>query len=338
MAPRILAWLDEPLQQTSSLYWLCGPEEYLRDQALRKLRAHILDPGFAEFNHQVVRLSAATKLPVLLDALAELPMMTDSRLLELQNAHELPARLADDFCAAFTRQNYAGLVLVVAGETPKTKSVLWDELKKRATVLTCDIDVKARGEFVAYCCAQNKLELDGRQQATISERCAGNLRAIQQAVERVKLFAGDKGRVSDAELDQLVHDSAETQAWKLTAAIGARKQTEAYHILHRMLGQDSSQAPGLLSYLNSYLLGLVQVAELKPRLKTAAAIAKELPRKQEFQIRKTLEELATWSENELATAFEKLARADHRIKTGSDPVLMLQLLILQLCSRRGQPS
>jgi DNA polymerase III delta subunit len=318
------------------MYWLCGPEEYLRDQALRKLRAQILDPGFAEFNHQVLKVSAATRLSVLLDALAELPMMTDCRLLELQNVHELPAKLGDELAAALTRQSYPGLVIVFAGETPKTKSSLWEELKKSATVLTCDIDPKARGEFVALCCAQCKLELDGKQQATVAERCAGNLRLIQQAVERIHLFAGDKRRVSDAELDTLVHDSAETQAWKLTAAIGARKQQEAYHILHRMLQQDGSQAPGLLSYLNSYLLGLVQVAELKPRLKTAAAIAKELPRKQEFQIRKTLEELATWNETELATAFERLARADHRIKTGSDPTLMLQLLILQLCSRRGQ--
>lgn len=330
---KVLQWLKQPLKAADGLFWFTGGEEYLRDQALRKLRQAVLDPGFAEFNHQVLKLGSGTRLPAVLDALAELPMMTERRLLELQNVHELPAKLADELAAALQRDRYAGLVLAFTGENPKGKSALWEYLKSQATTVACEIDAKSKNEFVLFCCAQHKLELHGKQAQVVSDRCAGNLRSIEQVVERLKLFAGEAGKISDEELDQLVHDSAETQAWKLTAAIGAKQLGNAYALLHRILDQEPAQT--LLSYLNSYLLGLAQVAELRPRLKTAAAIAREMPRKQEFQIKKTLEELASWGENDLAGAFEKLARADYRIKTGADPVLMLQLLILQLCSRRS---
>ena len=123
------------------------------------------------------------------------------------------------------------------------------------------------------------------------------------------------------------------QTWKLTAAIGQPNLRQAYALLEKLMQHEPAQS--LLSYLNSYLLGLVQVHQLKPRFKTAAAIAKEIPRRSEFQIKKSLEELASWNETDLGNAFERLARADFRIKTGSDPLLVMQLLVLQLCSRSG---
>ncbi|MCW5871013.1 MAG: DNA polymerase III subunit delta [Candidatus Eremiobacteraeota bacterium] len=330
----MLEWLSQPLGQPWALYWLNGAEDYLREQVQRKLRREVLDEGFAEFNHQVLRLSASSKPATILDALSELPMMTDRRLLELQNVHELPAKMADELSKMLQREAlHPGLIVVLVGDTPKTKSGLWDYLRHKAQVLTCDLEARQRGDFVAYCCARQKLELTPQQRQVVAERTAGSLRLITSAIERLALFAGESGQVSQAELDQLVHDSAEVQTWKLTAAIGEANTRKAYALLERLLKQEAAQS--LLSYLNSYLLGLVQVLQLRPRFKTAAAIAKELPRRSEFQIKKSLEELGSWNETDLGNAFERLARADFRMKTGSDPLLVMQLLILQLCHRSG---
>ena len=334
-ATNVLEWLSQPLVgQPSALYWVNGPEDYLREQVLRKLRREVLDEGFAEFNHQVLRLAATSKPGLMLDALSELPMMTDRRLLELQNVHELPAKTADELNKMLQQEAlHPGLIVALVGETPKSKSALWDLLRQKANVLTCDLEARQRSEFVAYCCTQHKLDLTNQQQQLVAERTAGSLRLITSAVERLALFAGETRQVSQSELDQMVHDSAEVQTWKLTSAVGEANVRKAYALLERLLKQEAAQS--LLSYLNSYLLGLVQVLQLRPRLKTAAAIAKELPRRSEFQIKKSLEELGSWNETDLGNAFERLARADFRIKTGSDPLLVMQLLILQLCNRSG---
>ncbi|MBS2040122.1 DNA polymerase III subunit delta [bacterium] len=333
-ASQVLDWLSQPLAQPGSLYWVTGPEDYLREQVQRKLRREVLDEGFAEFNHQVLRLSPSSKPAALLDALSELPMMTERRLLELQNIQDLNARTADELCKMLqTEALHPGLVVVVVGETPKAKSGLWDYLRSKACVLSCELEAKQRGDFVAYACKQHKLELTSQQQQVVAERTAGSLRLITGAIERLALFAGESRQVSSADLDQMVHDSAEVQTWKLTAAIGQPNLRQAYALLEKLMQHEPAQS--LLSYLNSYLLGLVQVYQLKPRFKTAAAIAKEIPRRSEFQIKKSLEELASWNETDLGNAFERLARADYRIKTGSDPLLVMQLLVLQLCSRSG---
>lgn len=326
-----LGWLAAPLRPVS-LVWVCGAEEMLREQVLRRLRRELLDPGFADFNHQKLRLAQSKDQALVGDALAELPMMTDRRLLELHDLQDLSPKQAEKLVAQLATA-HPGLVVVAVSDNSKGKSPLWEMLHARAQCISCDLDAKGKTDFVARSCREWKLKLTPKQQALVLERCAGSVRAAASALERLKLFAGEGDSVSDEELDQLVHDSAETQAWKLTDAIGKRKVDEAYALLERILQREPPQT--LLSYLNSYLLGLVQVAELRPTLKSAGAIARELGRRTEFQIRKTLEELASWSEGELSNAFERLARADFRIKTGADPQLMMQLLVLQLCQRKG---
>jgi DNA polymerase-3 subunit delta len=330
----VLDWLQQPVV-ARPLFWVVGNEDFLREQVLKKLRQELLEPGFAEFNHQVIRLAANSKLAALADALCELPMMTESRLLEVQQVHELPTKSADELARHLVQQQrHPGLVVVLVSETPKGKSLLWDQLGKTAEVIPCDLEAKEAGHFVTFSCQQLGLKLSTAQQQRVVERNAGGLRLIQSSLERLASFAAESRTVTDQQLDELVHDSAQVQAWRLTQAIGARKTQEAYKVLHRLLQQEPAQT--LISYINSYLLGLVQVAELKLRLKTASAIARELPRRSEFQIRKSLEELASWGETDFANAFERLARADYRIKTGADPVLVLQVLILQFCHRSGR--
>lgn len=155
----VLDWLNQPLAQVAPLYWLNGSEEFLREQVLRKLRLEVLDSGFAEFNHQVVRITATTKSAVLLDALSELPMMTERRLLELQQAHELNAKVADELARFFQERLHPGLVVALVSDPPKSKSGLWEQMRQRAVMLACDLDAQQRGGFVSYSCRQKDLQL-----------------------------------------------------------------------------------------------------------------------------------------------------------------------------------
>ncbi|CAN0457764.1 unnamed protein product, partial [Phaeothamnion confervicola] len=135
-------------------------------------------------------------------------------------------------------------------------------------------------------------------------------------------------------VEELVPVSSEEQTWRFTSAIGKKSLAEAYIVLDQLLAR-GEPAGSLLSYLNTYLVGLAQLLHLRQELKTPAAIAAALPRKTEYQVKKNLEEAASFSPQDLRGAFDRIERADFRIKTGSDPRMMLQLLVLQLCSRRG---
>jgi DNA polymerase III delta subunit len=126
------------------------------------------------------------------------------------------------------------------------------------------------------------------------------------------------------------------QTWKLTAALGERNYPLAVALLDRLL-EAGETAGTLLSYVNRSLLSLVQATHLKQELGNLADVGAAMsPKKSDWQVKQTLKEAASWSQAELAATFDRLTRADLRIKTGEDPRLVLQLLFLQMCSRRGR--
>ena len=96
----------------------------------------------------------------------------------------------------------------------------------------------------------------------------------------------------------------------------------------------SVRALGLLSYINTYLRSLAQLHHIVRQERDLNVIA-QMTGKKDYQVRKSLEELNTWSEQNLSTAFTALCLADYHIKKGRDPLLAIQLLLARLCLRKG---
>jgi DNA polymerase-3 subunit delta len=314
------------------LYVLTGPDDYLREQVLARLRQDLLDPGLAEFNHVRLEGGPSTRASSLLDEMAGLPMLAERRLVELHNAPGLRPEVQE----ALARW------ILAEGSGPQTVlAVLWPQelagplgeaLAARGLAVDCRLDEAGRRQWLERALGRLGVDSEPGVPEALARRAGNDLRHLASQLDKLAAYAGPGGKVTVAAVEELVSRSAEVKTWELTAAIGKRNLRGALQVLHTLLAE--GEAPGaLLSYLNSYLRGLAQVAALPGG---AAEIARAIPGKREFQVRMTLEELRTWSPSELRGAFELLCRADGRIKSGSDPRLVLELLLLQLCSRKGR--
>ena len=328
-----------------AVFLLTGNDDFLRELVLTRLRQQLLDKDFAEFNHSVVRCSANTKSTVVADALFELPMMTDRRLLELRSAQSLPPKVIESLHRDFTRAVESKAVAVVislesepgAKGGPRKADFPWVEgLNPAAVVVQCSLDDKEVPAWIRQRAQDLGLTLAGNAAQVLQERVGRDLRLLDSHIQKLRLFQGKGAQsVGVAEVEALVPMSVEVQTWRLTAAIGSKDVKAAYTVLDHLLAQGEN--PGsILSYVNSYMLSLAELKDLKQRLGSLPAIAAAMPKKSEYQIKKNLEDAATWSDQQLRSGFERLMRADFRIKTGSDALLMLQLTLLQLCSRAGR--
>ena len=312
-------------------------DEFLEEQVLNRFRKLILEPGFEDFNYQKIRCAKSTKPGPLLDALAELPVMTEGRLLVLQNVELLTPDCAE-LAAREVELGLAAGVHLVVSYTParkKLKSALVDLVAAKGMVLRCEMGQEERQRW-----AEDRLKQAGVKSgpgaiAALLERVGDNSRSVASQLDRLALLVGKGQAVTRKEVEAIVPVSSTVAMWKLTAAVGKRDLPGANSILNRVLSQ--GEHPGtILSYLNAYLVGLVQVGGLYKRLGSTAEVAKSIPRKKEFQVKKTLQELKTWGRRDLELGFEMLARADQRMKTGHTPRMVLQLLLLQLCNRRAR--
>lgn len=311
-------------------------DEYLEEQVLGHLKKSVLEPGFEDFNFRRIRCSKGTGAGQLLDALAELPVMVGGRLLVLNDADGLAASAAEAAAAEVQRGLSADVYLVVTQTPSRKKSVnaLLDVVKSGGVTVRCEMDAGERIRWLKGRAKALGIKLDKGVPEAMLERIGDNSRLAASQLERLALLVGKGQTVARKQVEDTVPVSATVAMWKLTAAVGKRDLPEANGILERVLAQ--GEYPGsILSYLNSYLVSLVQIGGLYKQLRSTADVAKAIPRKKEFQVKKTLQELKTWSESDLDQAFENICRADFRMKSGHESKLVLQLLLLQLCKRRG---
>lgn len=333
----------------SLVYHLCGNDEFLREELLNRIRTELVDVDFRDFNFRTLVCTNQTKQAELDNSLLELPMLSDRRVLVLDQVQSLlPALLGLVHQSAVAAQKTKDLVLVLnwtAAPSKKgapkkaagTQAVVVDyvpQLMAMGLQLQCEMDERELPKWIAQKAAQLKLTFEEGAQQLLQERTGSSPRQLANHLTRLAHYCGADACSADV-IRELVPFSSEVQTWRWTAALSKKNLGESYSILDQLLARDES--PGqLLSYLNTYLVGTAQLKQLKVDLKTPAAIAAVIPRKTEYQIKKNLEDADSYSFDDLRLAFDRIEKADLRIKTGSDPRLMLQLLVLQICSRRPQ--
>lgn len=317
------------------VFVLEGSEEYLAEQVTARLKSEILEAGFADFNHQVVRCAKATGAGQLLDAMAELPVMTARRLLELRDVAHLSEAVSEKAAQALAESARSGLVAVLTYDGGRKKSVppLVAEGRRLGITVQCSLSPEQLAGWVRDRLAGLGVKAGSGAVEAVVERTGQDLRLIASHLERLALFVGKAETVTRKHVEELVPLSSVVQMWRLTDAVGKRNFPEANRILELQLARGEG-AGAILGYVNSYVVSLIQIGGLSKELGSPAAVAKAIPRKKEFQVKKSLQELKTWGTRDLEQAFEMMARADQRIKTGSDPRLVLELLLLQLCNRR----
>jgi DNA polymerase-3 subunit delta len=323
------------------LFLLSGEDEYLHELVLRKLQARYLDPDFRDFNYRRLDCGKSTTAGEISGLLSELPTLVDFRMVYLHNLGALSKDSSSRLAETWKRDIAGGTVLVVSAWGASKDNPWLSALAKTATVVSCVLQGADSETLLAAFARKQGARVDPSVLRCLRDRVGESLRAQISALERCLMSLRPGEALDERRVEDLVPFSAEVAMWKMTAAIGQRNHREALAILDHQLSRGES--PGaIVGYLHSYLTSLLQTAGLMKQLGSAAAVAQAIPRKKEFQIKKTLEELRTWGQDDLEAGVEALLRADFRGKGGdggADPRLLLQMLILKLCSRsRGRSS
>lgn len=317
------------------VFVLVGEDEYLHELVVRKLEARYIDPDFRDFNQRRLDCTKSTTAGEISGLLGELPTLVDHRLVFLHNIGALTKDHSSRLVDTWHRDIAGGTVLVVSSWGSSKDNPWVGALGKLGTTVECVLQGPDIDALLAAFARKQGARVDPKVLRCLRERVGENLRGLISHLERCLLSLRPGESLDEHRVEELVPFSAEVAMWKMTAAIGQRNHREALAILDHQLNR--GEAPGaIIGYLQSYLTSLIQTAGLMKQLGNAAAVAQAIPRKKEFQVKKTLEELRSWSNNDLEAGLEAMLRADFKCKGGgggADPRLLLQMLILKLCSR-----
>jgi len=156
-----------------------------------------------------------------------------------------------------------------------------------------------------------------------------DLRLMDQELEKLSIYVGDKKKVTAADVRLLVTYVREADIFEMVDALGRREQRHAIVLLHQML-DEGRPALYLLTMIVRQFRIMLQVKELASLGMSEPDIAKEL-RLHEFVVKKGNFQARSFTFEQLTRIYDLLAGTDESIKTGKAPdVLALDMLVAEI--------
>jgi DNA polymerase III subunit delta len=345
--------------EPAMIYLLHGEEEFLRSEALTRIKTGLGDPEMASLNTMWLdgRKASMADIQAACDAL---PFLTERRLVIVEG---LLARLlsrkresepgADDEGApgGGEARTAGSLLHALTGyleQVPATTDLVLDEpqeISKAHPVFKIIMKLAQEGRAQATACPPVKKqdELAG----WIMERGkAKGARLTFDAAEELAAFVGSQLRLLDQELDKLmayapdrtitpadvrllVPATREASIFEMIEALGRGDGKLAVRTLRELL-DDGQPALGILGMVARQIRLLLQTKELTARGLPAADIAREL-RLQGWQSDRLVRQAGRYTFPQLEKMHDRLLETDVAIKTGQmEDDMALEMLVIGL--------
>jgi len=305
---------------------IVGEEDLLAEEALRRLVDQALPEEDRRLNLDV--LDGTTPIGEILTRLDTAPFFGPARVVLVRRLEAMREADHDALITYLDRGDSPTVAMFVARELDRRRR-LFLAFRKTATIIECrplpprDLPswvaarFKAAGKRTAPGTAESLTALSG-----------GSLRDLDHEVAKVVTYVGERPVITIADVEAIATRLGEASIFTLVDAVGGRNAAMALAALKDIL---STHEPLQVLFMIARQFRLIlRAQQLGARGVPASALSEQLSLPP-FVARKISEQARGYRQDQFAGIFVALEGADHAIKTGSPPRLVLEMLIVRLC-------
>lgn len=316
MAPR-----KEP---KGGVFLLEGDEEFLKEEAARRLIDAHIDPATRDFNLDQLR---GTDLdPQTLVSICQTPpMMAEWRIVVVRDAQALAANAKMRAAVESLLGPIPGLVLLLLVQLPdRGRAKLWDKVAKAAHVLRLPRpSASEMPEWLMERAQENGATLDPAAARALASATGAELGALVRELDKLQDYVGEAGTIRRKDVEALVGFVPKVNRWDWIDAVGERKLDRARRELQTLLDAGESGV-GLVIGLGTHLLRIGVAVSGGER-----ALAEALPPHQRWLAKRVARQARAWTRESMDAALEDLLRADRLLKSAplTDRQVLEELLL-----------
>lgn len=322
--------LDQALKQgkIEPVYFLYGPETYLRDQAARAIADEALrDTLLREFNDSSFSLISDD----VRDALAiveQLPMMSQRRVVRIKNFGKLSEDEENLLLHYLERPVETSVVIFIGDDIDKRKK-LAKTLMSRAAFEFQPLKAPELQSWIRAHLKKLKAEIEPAAGRRILDVVRSDLNTLTNELNKLAAAALPSGLITTELVDQLVGRSREHMNWELTDHILARNRKAALQTLKNLL-DDRVEPVMLIGLIGGTYRRMALAKELLSQGASPGQIFSEV-RMPSFKQSAYLSMLGRVESNTLARGLQRIAQADLAIKSSkATPRMQVELLVCEL--------
>ena len=324
--------LTQSLQQgkIAPVYFLFGPEAFLRDQAASAIADEALrNTLLREFNESSINLLTDDVRSAV--AIAEqLPMMSDRRVIRVRNFARLK-EADEDFLVKYLERPVESSVVIFAADDLDKRKTLAKKLLASAAFEFQPLKTNELQTWIKAHLKKLQVEIEPRAGHRIMEMVRSDLHTMTNELNKLAAAALPSGRITIELVDALISRSREHLNWELSDHLVAGNRPAALRTVRDLL--DDGVEPVLL-------IGMIagtyrRMALAKALLSKGAAPAKIFSevRMPPFKQGAYLSMLKQIESGAMARRIQRIAAADLAVKTSKGtPRMQVEMLVCELMS------
>ncbi len=310
-----------------TLYHFTGEEDFLKEEAWRKISSILIPHDLKSFNLSLLYGSETSAVEIINEA-STLPINSEKRLLVVFDIHKLSPFYKDVLLSYLPKlPHFTCLILISPKLTSKTK--FYSALDKLAT--TVDFRRLYDDQIPAW--VQAKVKEYGKRIETgalqiLHNYVGNNLSDLASEIEKLVMYVGDQERISSSDAELVVGQSKNYNIFQLNDAIGERQCRKALEILKEvfLLGEK----PGTVIFrLAEHLERLIRTKNFVPQKGASlASILKVHP----YFVKKYPSQAGNFSQEELERGLVLLYQTDVGLRSSLMPDgILMEILVYKLC-------
>ncbi len=318
----------------SVLYALVGSDEYLLNQAKTAIYDKVMSDGLEDFNYTKL-CGYDHKGSKVLDCVETLPMMSDRRLVQVDNADSLKESDWKTLNRVLEEPVDSTCLVFVFNKLDKRKK-FYKLLQKNGVVveLKTPYDNKIPA-WIDYISSQVGLNLNHEAKAILFQLTGNHLIEIKNELEKVKAFLGDGvTSVNKETILQVVSKSKFDNIFELTKAIGEKKRGQALYFLTELINSGNNEISAL-ALIKRHMRILFKIKKALSSGVGHSQLA-SLVGVPQFFVKEYLSQANLWTDAGVMKTIDNLKQTDMALK--SSPVsshIWLENFIIKSCQEKA---
>ena len=313
------------------VYLFIGEEDFFSEECVNRIISDLLTADTKAFNLDVVYGSKADTSQVMAHA-ASFPMMSDRRVVVIKEFDKLLSGDSDkELVSAYITRPLESTCLVLLTEKPDFRTKPFTDLKKNGSVFSFNpLYDNQIPTWIAARCKKMGKEADIEACRLIQAYIGNSLRAIQNELDKLFTYLGERMRVTPEDVADVVGVSRGFTIFDLQNAIGKKNIGEAIRIVKRIIETGEPSLQLTIAMLTRYFNLVWKVQDMLNHGASESDVI-AATRISSYYFKNYAEAARRFSSSQIENSFSVLLDADLQLKsTSPDPYHLIEMLVYSL--------
>ncbi|MGB9613663.1 MAG: DNA polymerase III subunit delta [Candidatus Margulisiibacteriota bacterium] len=309
-----------------ALYLLWGEEDFLIEEKIKELKSKVKNPSL---NIEILDQTNLEKLPLVLQTF---PMFGEEKLVILKEI-DLGSEIQNQIIP-LVKNIPPGIKLVIYASSVDKRSKLYKLISEIGQAIEFKTFAPWETEkvvaWIKLYAKRAEKTITNEAAMMLQQICGNNLRLLASEIEKNIIYVGARETIEVEDIKGTA-SFGEKSVFDLLDALRAKDLNKSLVIFYHLFKNKEDLFQLLATIAAQYRL-MLQIKSLEVRSHDYRKIAMEVGSSPYF-VKKCLEHIHQFSQEELIKNLEALLQANLKMKTGEAQQIVFEMLLTELCGK-----